>query len=121
MTQASSAGAKAGQPQVAAQFLTFMLADGVFAMDIATVREIIQHSQMTTVPLMPDYVRGVINLRGAVVPVIDLQARLGNPPGTVGKKTCIIIFDSRRVGERAELALRVAAVRAVIELPYNQI
>ena len=103
MTQASSAGAKAGLPQIAAQFLTFMLADGVFAMDIATVREIIQHSQMTTVPLMPDFVRGVINLRGAVVPVIDLQARLGKAPGTVGKKTCIIIFDSRRDGERIVL------------------
>jgi len=121
MTQAPSAGAKADQPHIAAQFLTFMLADGVFAMDIATVREIIQHSQMTTVPLMPDFVRGVINLRGAVVPVIDLQARLGKAPGTVGKKTCIIIFDSRRDGERIELGLMVDSVSAVIEIPDNQI
>lgn len=56
-----------------------------------------------------------------MVPVIDLQARLGNPPGTVGKKTCIIIFDSRRDGERVELGLMVDSVSAVIEIPDNQI
>lgn len=121
MIQATSSDVKAGQAQTSAQYLTFILADGLFAMDIATVREIIQHSQLTTVPLMPDFVRGVINLRGAVVPVIDLQARLGKPPGTVGKKTCIIIFDSRRDGERVELGLMVDAVSAVIEIPDSQI
>jgi len=107
--------------QVSAQYLTFLLADGVFAMDIATVREIIQHGQMTTVPLMPAFVRGVINLRGAVVPVIDLQARLGKPPATVCKKTCVVIFDAQREGERIELGLMVDAVSEVIEIPASQI
>jgi purine-binding chemotaxis protein CheW len=99
-----------------AQFLTFSLGDEVFAMDIRTVREIIQHGAMTTVPLMPTFVRGVINLRGAVVPVIDLHARFGRQPVAVGKKTCIIIFDSVRDGERVELGLMVDAVSEVIDI-----
>ncbi len=115
--QASAAAAA----EAAAQYLTFALGDEVFAMDIRTVREIIQHGAMTTVPLMPDFVRGVINLRGAVVPVIDLQARFGRPAAKVSKKTCVIIFDSVRDGERVELGLMVDAVSEVIEIAAGQI
>lgn len=103
------------------QYLTFMLGEEVFAMDIRTVREIIQYGPMTTVPLMPVFVRGVINLRGAVVPVIDLQARFGRPAARVGKKTCIVIFDAVRDGERVELGLLVDAVSEVIEIAGDQI
>ncbi len=117
----ASAGARAG----AAQFLTFVLGEEVFAMDIRTVREIIQHGSMTTVPLMPDFVRGVINLRGAVVPVIDLHARFGRPAARLGKKTCIVIFDSLRqndgVSERVELGLMVDAVSEVIDIAADHI
>ena len=101
--------------------LTFTLGEEVFAMDIRTVREIIQVGPMTTVPLMPGFVRGVINLRGAVVPVIDLQARFGRPPAELSKKTCIVIFDSVRDGERVELGLLVDAVSEVIEIAPSQI
>jgi purine-binding chemotaxis protein CheW len=111
-TPETAAGARAG----ACQFLTFALGDEVFAMDIRTVREIIQHGAMTTVPLMPEFVRGVINLRGAVVPVIDLHARFGRPAAQVGKKTCIVIFDATRDGERVELGLMVDAVSEVIDI-----
>jgi purine-binding chemotaxis protein CheW len=122
MRQPPPTGSAAAPAQAStAQYLTFLLADGVFAMDIATVREIIQHGQLTPVPLMPSFVRGVMNLRGAVVPVIDLQARLGKPPATVGKKTCVIIFDAQRENERVELGLMVDAVSEVIEIPDSQI
>lgn len=111
-----------------AQFLTFALGEEVFAMDIRTVREIIQHGTMTTVPLMPDFVRGVINLRGAVVPVIDLHARFGRPPARVTKKTCIVIVDAAAesvrgggASERVELGLMVDAVSEVIEIGAAQI
>jgi len=110
-----------------AQFLTFVLGDEVFAMDIRTVREIIQHGAMTTVPLMPDFVRGVINLRGAVVPVIDLQARFGRPPARITKKTCIVIFDAINTapqggaGEHVELGLLVDAVSEVIDIAADHI
>jgi purine-binding chemotaxis protein CheW len=103
------------------QYLTFLLGKEVFAMDIRTVREIIQVGPMTTVPLMPDFVRGVINLRGAVVPVIDLHARFGRAAAQIGKKTCIVIFDAVREGERIELGLLVDAVSEVIEIPAGQI
>ena len=106
---------------VAAQFLTFALGDEVFAMDIRTVREIIQVGAMTTVPLMPAFVRGVINLRGAVVPVIDLHARFGRGSARLGKKSCIVIFDSSRDGERIELGLLVDAVSEVVEIGADAI
>jgi purine-binding chemotaxis protein CheW len=103
------------------QYLTFTLGDEVFAMDITTVREIIQQAGMTVVPLMPNFVRGVINLRGAVVPVIDLQARFGRPSARIGKKTCIVIFDASHGGEKQELGLMVDAVSEVIDIAPSQI
>jgi purine-binding chemotaxis protein CheW len=99
------------------QYLTYSLGGEVFAMDIRAVREIIQYSAMTVVPLMPEFVRGVINLRGAVVPVIDLQSRFGRNVAQVGKKTCIIIFDASSGGDKLELGLMVDAVSEVIEIP----
>ncbi len=104
-----------------AQYLTFLLDNGTFAIDINAVREIIQYTPMTEIPLMPDFVRGVINLRGAAVPVIDLQARFGKQPAKVGKKTCIVIFDSHPNGDRVELGLMVDAVSAVIDIAADQI
>lgn len=103
------------------QCLTFLLGEEAFALDISSVREIIQHGQMTAVPLMPSFVRGVINLRGAVVPVIDLHARFGRPSAAIGKKTCIVIFDCIREGERVELGLLVDAVSEVIDIAASDI
>ena len=114
-------GGVAAAAEPAAPFLTVTLGEEVFAMDIRTVREIIQYGPMTTVPLMPGFVRGVINLRGAVVPVIDLQARFGRPAAEVGKKTCIVIFDSLRQDERVELGLLVDAVSEVIDIAPAEI
>ncbi|AGX87872.1 chemotaxis protein CheW [Candidatus Symbiobacter mobilis] len=112
---ASQTGTPVVTKEQAEQYLTFSLGDEVFAIDIRSVREIIQHSAMTVVPLMPAFVRGVINLRGAVVPVIDLQARFGRQRAQVGKKTCVIIFD---VGmDKVELGLLVDAVSEVIDIP----
>ncbi len=124
MTTDRSVPKAGGEPPAAdpsAQYLTFTLGTEVFAMNIRTVREIIQYGPMTTVPLMPDFVRGVINLRGSVVPVIDLQARFGRPAAEVGKKTCIVIFDSLRQDERVELGLLVDAVSEVIDIAVAEI
>ncbi len=99
-----------------AQYLTFWLGSEVFGMDIRTVREIIQCGPMTSVPLMPAFVRGVINLRGSVVPVVDLNARFSRRPATLCKKSCIVIFDALRGGERVELGLLVDAVSEVIKI-----
>jgi purine-binding chemotaxis protein CheW len=104
-----------------AQYLTFLLGDEEFALDIRTVREIIQYGALTAVPLMPGFVRGVLNLRGAVVPVIDLQARFGRPVAPIGKKTCIVIFDAQRDGDRVELGLLVEAVSEVVDIAPAEI
>jgi purine-binding chemotaxis protein CheW len=90
------------------QYLTFSLGEEVFAMNIANVREIIQYGPMTHVPLMPSFLRGMINLRGSVVPVIDLQARFGRGRAAIGKKSCNVIFDAhaRRRAHRTRPAGR---------------
>ncbi|CAN5319319.1 chemotaxis protein CheW [soil metagenome] len=107
--------------QTTSQFLTFWLGDEIFGMDIRTVTEIIQCGPMATVPLMPDFVRGVINLRGAVVPVIDLNARFGRAAASIGKKSCIVIFDAVRSGERSALGLLVDSVSEVIRIAASDI
>ena len=63
------------------QYLTFTVAGEAYAFGIARIREIIEYGRLTPIPLMPAFVRGVINLRGRVLPVIDLAARFGGPPG----------------------------------------
>jgi len=118
---ASASYGRASAKEDALQYLTFFLGDEVFAMDIRSVREIIQHGAMTVVPLMPEFVRGVINLRGAVVPVIDLQSRFGRPVAQPGKKTCVIIFDVGPEGDRVELGLLVDAVSEVVDIAPSQI
>jgi purine-binding chemotaxis protein CheW len=112
------AAADAGAAQ---QYLTFSLGDEVFAMDIRCVREIIQINSMTMVPLMPEFVRGVINLRGSVVPVIDLQSRFGRARAQVGKKTCVIIFDATMAEEKVELGLLVDSVSEVIDIAHANV
>ena len=109
------------QTEATVQYLMFLLDDKVFAMDISAVREIIQFGAITPVPLMPKFVRGVINLRGAVVPVIDLKARFGWDRADVGKKTCIVIFDLSAHGERFELGLMVDAVTEVVDIGPSSI
>ena len=123
MTAAASflPGAQRSLQEDALQYLTFSLGDEVFAIDIRSVREIIQHGSMTVVPLMPEFVRGIINLRGAVVPVIDLQSRFGRPKAEFGKKTCVIIFDVGPEGDKVELGLLVDAVSEVIDIAPSAI
>jgi purine-binding chemotaxis protein CheW len=103
------------------QFLTFTIGEEEYGVDIMTVREIKGWTDTTRLPNTPEYMRGVMNLRGVVVPVIDLQARFGRPAADVSKKTCIVIFDSMRDGERVELGLMVDAVSEVIEIATDQI
>ena len=104
-----------------AQYLTFALGEEVFAMDIRTVREIIQYGPMTTVPLMPDFVRGVINLRGAVVPVIDLAVRFGRACTTIGKRTCIVIVEVEQGDSMQLLGIIVDAVNEVLAVEGHQL
>lgn len=105
----------------AAQYLTFVLGAETFAIGIMAIKEIIEYSSLTEVPMMPTYVRGVINLRGAVVPVLDLPVRFGKTASAVTKRTCIVIVEVALAGERHTLGLVVDAVNAVLDIPTSEI
>jgi purine-binding chemotaxis protein CheW len=119
--QRSVAVTAAAPLEQAQQYLTFMLGNESFAIGILAIKEIIEYSQLTQVPMMPAYVRGVINLRGAVVPVADLLVRFGRPASEVTKRTCIVIVEVTLDGERQDLGVVVDSVNAVLEIPQNDI
>jgi purine-binding chemotaxis protein CheW len=110
----------AGEEQLS-QYLTFMLGGEVFAIGILAIKEIIEYGNLTEVPRMPDFIRGVINLRGAVVPVIDLSSRFGKAPGSVSRRTCIVIIEVRHEGEQHVVGVMVDAVNEVLEIPAGEI
>jgi purine-binding chemotaxis protein CheW len=99
-----------------AQYLTFQLAGEAYAIGILAIKEIIEYHGLTEVPMMPACVRGVINLRGAVVPVVDLQARFGRKQSEVTKRTCIVIVEVLSEGERQVIGVVVDAVHEVLEI-----
>lgn len=109
------------EPQEHQQYLTFLLGGEVFAIGILVIKEIIEYGNVTVVPMMPGFVRGVINLRGSVVPVIDLAARFGRKPVQQTRRTCIVIIEVEADGERQDVGVVVDAVNAVIEIAGDQI
>jgi purine-binding chemotaxis protein CheW len=121
---------KANAKQLAAQvveeekqYLTFMLGGEMFSISILCIKEIIWYSNLTEVPMMPACIRGVINLRGAVVPVMDLSNRFGKPSTPVTKSSCIVIIEveTKNEGERQNMGLVVDSVQAVLEIPTSEI
>ena len=105
----------------ATQYLTFMLADEVFAVDVARVREILEITSITKVPQVPDFMRGVINLRGCVVPVIDLRLKFGMQETAQTVNTCIIVVEVEMGGESIVLGALADSVQEVIEMEPSQI
>src|SRR5512135_1737229 len=83
----------AGVEAESQQYLTFSLGGEMFAIGILNIKEIIEYGNLTEVPMMPDFIRGVINLRGSVVPVVDLSARFGRNKTEVSRRTCIVIIE----------------------------
>jgi len=98
------------------QYLTFMLGGELFAIGILVIKEIIEYGQLTTVPMMPESIRGVINLRAAVVPVIDLSARFGREPAQTTRRTCIVIIEVQSEDGHQVVGLIVDAVNEVLEI-----
>ena len=103
------------------QYLTFKLAEEIFALDVAKVREILEFSTVTKVPQTPDFMRGVINLRGSVVPVIDLRLKFGMSKTEKTVNTCIIVVEVEMDGENIILGALADSVQEVIELEPQQI
>ena len=103
------------------QYLTFKLAEEVFALDVAKVREILEYTSVTKVPRTPEFMRGVINLRGSVVPVIDLRLKFGMTATEQTINTCIIVVEVEMEGEILLLGALADSVQEVNEMEPEQI
>ncbi|MSN25083.1 MAG: chemotaxis protein CheW [Geobacter sp.] len=109
------------EDSIATQYLTFVLDEEVFAVDVARVREILELNNITKVPQVPDFMRGVINLRGCVVPVIDLRLKFGMQETAQTVNTCIIVVEVEMDGESIVLGALADSVQEVIEMESSQI
>lgn len=103
------------------QYLTFKLGEEVFAMDVSHVREILEFNTITKVPKTPDYMRGVINLRGSVVPVLDMRLKFGMSETVKTVNTCVVVVEVVIQEETIVIGALVDSVQEVFELDPGQI
>lgn len=103
------------------QFLTFRIGKEYFGLELGQTREILEYTGVTEVPLMPDFLSGVINLRGEMVPVIDLAVRLGRPPIVIQRRTCIIVAEVASQNQNHVLGLLADGVSEVVEISLKEI
>ena len=109
------------EPSAATQYLSFRLAGDEYAVNILRVREIIEYPELTRVPGTPPSIRGVINLRGHVVPVIDLVVRFGQPPSEITRWSCIVIVDMELDGQSTKMGILADSVSEVVDLRGDDI
>jgi purine-binding chemotaxis protein CheW len=103
------------------QYLSFNLGESLFAVEVRQTKEILDYRRTTRVPQTPDYMLGVINLRGAVVPVIDLRRKLGLPARDVSQDTCIVVLEIARDEEVLTVGVVTDSVQEVLELSADEI
>jgi purine-binding chemotaxis protein CheW len=107
--------------ELAGKYLSFRLAKEEFAIEVLSVREIMGIQEVTSVPQTPAYVRGVINLRGKVIPVIDLRLKFGLPEIGYTQRTCIIVVQIEGEGGRILMGTIVDGVSEVLTLHAGDI
>jgi purine-binding chemotaxis protein CheW len=112
---------KSQLPLSTVQYLTFMTAREEYAISIVKVTEIVEYETVTTVPNTPAWIRGVTNLRGRVVPVVDLAVKFGLPASSISKFSCIIITEVMFQGENLTMGVLADSVSQVIELSADEI
>jgi len=105
----------------AEQYLTFMLGGKVYGLEILNIKEIIEYGEITEVPMTPDFISGVINLRGSVVPVIDLSQRFSGQSTEYTKRTSIIILEVNNDDLRIEIGVTVDMVNEVLDIHPNEV
>lgn len=103
------------------KLLTFGVGGELFGLGIAGVKEILEYGSITHIPMMPEHIAGVINLRGAVMPVVDLAARLERPRSKPGRRTCIVIVEVAEAEERYDVGVVVDAVNEVLDIADDSI
>jgi purine-binding chemotaxis protein CheW len=120
---AGSSGRNGATATDGGRYLTFTLRGELYALDILQITEIIEYRPLTVVPMMPPHVRGVLNLRGQVLPVIDLAARFGQPTTTVARRTGIIVLQAQHHTDRPgqAIGIMVDSVNKVVHLPAADI
>lgn len=118
MSTNTSTAAEIARP---GQYLGFALAGENYAIELLRIREIIEHIPITRVPGMPAAVLGVINLRGRVVPVVDLAVKMGLGPRPITRWTCFVIVEAALEGERTTLGLLADSVSEVFDLGADDI
>jgi purine-binding chemotaxis protein CheW len=103
------------------KYLTFALAHEEYGLEILKVREIIGYMEITAVPQTPHYVKGVINLRGQVIPVVDLRAKFGMETAEVTEQTCIIVVEITQSGRKFNTGIIVDRVQEVLDVAGENI
>jgi purine-binding chemotaxis protein CheW len=103
------------------QYLTFTLAEEQYAAEVSRVREVLELLPFTKIPRMPDYMKGVINIRGSVVPVVDLRQKFGMPTAEDTVDTSIIVMDVGVGGERITVGCLADSVEEVIDIPPDSV
>ena len=103
------------------KYLTFRLGFEEFGLELLKVREIIALMEITAVPMTPDHVRGVLNLRGRVIPVVDLRLKFGMPFLEDHDRKCIIVVDTVRGGRQVQMSILVDSVSEVLHIPGKDI
>jgi len=103
------------------KYLTFRLGGEEYGVELVRVREIIALMDITPVPLTPEYVRGVMNLRGRVIPVVDLRRKFGMAPTEDHDRKCIIVCDVERGGQHIQMSILVDAVSEVLYIKGGDI
>ncbi len=106
---------------VSTQYLTFTLGKEMFSINISKVREILNYTEITVVPRMPPFLKGVINLRGNVVPVVDLRMKLGMSAIQITDQTCIVIVEISANDELTQMGVLIDTVSSVIDIEPDQI
>jgi len=103
------------------QYLTFLLGEKVYGLEIINIKEIIEYGDVTEVPMTPDFISGVINLRGTVVPVIDLSQRFSGVPTKLAKRTSIVILELKNEDLQIEIGVTVDMVNEVLDIKTTEI
>lgn len=103
------------------QYLMFSLAGEAYAIPLLGVKEIIEYGGVTPIPTMPEFILGVINLRGKVVPILDLSSRFGEATTAIGERTCIVILDQDHEGREQNMGVVVDSVNAVVDITADDI
>lgn len=103
------------------QYLSFFVAGEEYALGILDVREIVEFTTLTKIPSAPPAIRGVVNLRGRVVPVVDLARRFGLAETVITKRTCIVMIETEWEGEHTVVGILADSVSQVMELPTDSV